>query len=638
MKMILGIFNILLHGLEKYRWLLFGLIYLFGFGVYKFACGATWLQSAFNAASLFTLTIDTNFPKAMEGATTLLYIAGLLAAFYTIASILSLLTKNFVDRNSVKAIIKESYILVCGLGKKGIAYVESEISVGNTKILVIEKDSQNPHIQEYRSKGIPVLIGDAKCATLLKDLNIQNVTHFVLMAGKDIDNMEIALALSDIMKSDTISPKKLFMHNDDRGLDKLYKEGGLLDDTAKLQIKMFSLARNSARLLFLEHDVDGCNRTYMQSDQEFGLVVVGNSPLAIEVIGQICEIAHLPNQNRVNIYCIDKNAEAFKQALNYRYTQIAQIPNINIEFIASEYDSCGFYELDLWHKNITNAMFCYHDAQVNLDIAAELTDRTYLKLIGDKKFDTKLHIAIYENRLLAQHIKNNQNHFKYFNVFAETMKMASRDMVIDEKFELIAKFIHSGYAENYNPNAKYEESKAIDSKWNDKARLSDRDSSRAQAYHIPVKLKALGLRMLNDASSKEGDNLLIHNREFLTKGEFADGLKKLGIDPQTLQQTTAKYDNWEIFQKEFRYFPVEFQLLAEKLIRSEKNRWNAHHYLKGWVYDAQKNKAIKRHDCLVPIEQMSTDTKYTVLYDLYSILYMPNLLASVEYEIVKDTL
>ncbi len=638
METIIKVLKRILGLLENYRWWIFGVIYLFGVGVYMFVCHAGLLASVHSAGALFALSVNTNFPDATAGHTTWVYAAGLLAAFYTVISVISLVAKKFIDKQSVIEATKESYILVCGLGKKASAYIESELDDDkNVKIIAIEKDAQNPNIEKYRAKGIAVEVADAKDADVLSALSVANTRHIVVLAGKDTDNLEIALALRAVFRKDDLAVRKLYMHIDDRGLDKFYKDGGLLDDSAKLEVKMFSMSRNGAKALFLKYAIDGDSRTYIDSDKPFSLVVAGYSKLAIEVIGQICELAHLPNENEVTIYCIDKDIETFKKVVEYRYQSIDDIPNIKLEYISLDDESQSFYTDGVWGNEITNIMLCYDDAQTNLDIAAELGDSTYLQEIIAKSLDRIIHIAIYDSKMLAQNIIDNEEHFKYYDVFAQTSQMASREMIVDEKFEMIAKCIHAGYEERYNKDAMFGDTASIDEAWYDKDMLINRESNHAQAYHIPMKLKALGLKRCK--SEKGQAELLMQNRSFLIEGDFAKELKTLGLDADALEVITKEYvgdGKWDKIPT-FSYFPKEYKLLIEKLIRSEHNRWNAHHYLKGWDHNKDKaNKPIKQHRCLITMAQMDDRDKYTCLYDIYSVLYIPNLLAKVGYEIVEE--
>lgn len=629
----------LLSVLESYRWWIFGLIYTFGVGVYYFVCKVEGIVAIYQAFALFAMSLTTVTTDGANGCNTWVYIAGLMAAFYTVISVISLVAKRYIDTHSVNVSVDKEYILVCGLGKKASAYIDSELQKAKQEdkkvnILAIEKDAQNPNIEKYRALGVAVKIADASDTNVLETLNMKNAKHIVALAGKDVSNLEIALSLSAVAKEKELEVKKLYMHIDDRGLDKFYKDGGLLDDNAKLEVKMFSMSRNGAKALFLEHAVDGESRKYVDSLLPFGLVVAGDSKLALEVIGQICELAHLPNENSVTIYCIDEDADAFQKAVEYRYANIDEIPTINVEYISLHHDDRSFYTHTVWNKELTNIILCYEDAQTNLDIASELADSTYLQKIMNENMKSKIHIAIYESKMIADNINNNEEHFKYFDVFAQTSQMASRDMIVDEKFEMIAQCIHAGYEMRYNPDAMFSDEAAIKKAWNKTAKLVDRVSNRAQAYHIPMKLKTMGLRI--KPSTMGVAELLLHNQKMYEASVLHDDLVALKLDKPSMLERTKELVGDNAWSTEgFEYFPEEYTTLMEKLLRAEHNRWNAHHWLKGWEVNAVKTPELKQHDCLVPLDDLPDAKRHTIIYDIYSVLYIPNLLTKVGYELVE---
>lgn len=624
----------ILHILENYRWWIFWFIYSFGVWVYYSMCKLSIIESIYQSLALFAMSI-ASIPNASQQCTFWLYIVGLLAAFYTAMSVISLVAKKFVETQSVLDVSKHNYILVCGLGEKASAYIESELKDNpNTAILVIEKDRHNANIAKYRNKGVAVKIADAKDRDTVNTLQLVHVTHMVVLAGKDIENMEIALALKDACKKEALTFKNLYMHIAQSGLEKFYKEGGLLDESDTLNIKMFSLYRNAAKSLFLAYDIDGIDRTYIDSDKAFGLVIAGYSTLAIELVGHICELAHFPNENHVTLYCIDTQDHRFQEMVTYKYPHIDKIPYISIEYISINHESKGYYTQPFWKQNITNIMLCSDNVQQNLDIASQLADSTYRQEIYNRSFKTHIHIALYQSHLLSQNISNNNAHFKYFNVFAQTEYMASKDMIIEEKFETLAKCIHAGYATEYNPHVQYGEKQHINEKWNHYARLTDRVSSRAQAYHIPLKLKALGMRIEANIQKDSVSTLLLYNKKLWNKTIIDDELKTLGISEENLKKMTEKSS---IREGTFSFFPTSFETMLEKLMRAEHNRWMAHHYLKGWEYNKEETtKALKEHRCLISMPKMDPRDKPSCLYDLYAVLYIPNLLAHTGYALKEE--
>ena len=112
-----------------------------------------------------------------------------------------------------------------------------------------------------------------------------------------------------------------------------------------------------------------------------------------------------------------------------------------------------------------------------------------------------------------------------------------------------------------------------------------------------------------------------------------------------LEQSRTGYDSihesslelekfWSNQDYEIKYLPLEYKTLFEKLIECEHERWNAFHYINGWEFSEEKNKGKKLHNCLKSIRDFKEkELQITILYDIYSILYLPNYLASAGYEI-----
>jgi len=93
-------------------------------------------------------------------------------------------------------------------------------------------------------------------------------------------------------------------------------------------------------------------------------------------------------------------------------------------------------------------------------------------------------------------------------------------------------------------------------------------------------------------------------------------------------------------QLEFHYFPKEYDTLFEKLLRAEHNRWIAmlvmmdnHYNPKAKDMEKEERKIKKVHHLMKPFEEFSDDEKPLVFYDIYPLLYIPEYLASLKYEL-----
>jgi hypothetical protein len=194
---------------------------------------------------------------------------------------------------------------------------------------------------------------------------------------------------------------------------------------------------------------------------------------------------------------------------------------------------------------------------------------------------------------------------------------------------LIAKLIHFDYGTIYQQDFLFDRTNIeIDEKWFRNSSPTDKVSNKMQSVHINIKLLALGLEKRKSIKSVK-ELLTINQSRFNKKLGYREITNN---DLLEYSKELEKCYSGDFF--EIKYFPTKFESLFEKLIRAEHNRWNAFHYLNGWRYNKVKNKKIKEHDCLLPLDKFDTDEiKLTVIYDIYSIVYIPNLLASAGFEI-----
>jgi len=93
----------------------------------------------------------------------------------------------------------KGHCVVIGLGNMGLTLVNDILSSEPQKakkLLVIEFDKNNPHIQELKDRGVMVLIGDASSASILQKAKIIDSDKIICFAGKDLINLEVAIQIA----------------------------------------------------------------------------------------------------------------------------------------------------------------------------------------------------------------------------------------------------------------------------------------------------------------------------------------------------------------------------------------------------------------------------------------------------------
>ena len=260
-------------------------------------------------------------------------------------------------------------------------------------------------------------------------------------------------------------------------------------------------------------------------------------------------------------------------------------------------------------------MIATTNEEKNLDIAINLQDTTYIKEIGHKKFNTKILFALEHNLGLGEEIDKNNQAFKNFYTFGNIRNTSTKEILIDEKLDLIAKLIHNDYK-----GEKDVIQRTSNINWLNTT-PHEQNANKTQAIHIDIKLLAFGLQRVK--SEKSLNELLKINRKlFDSKLEDSNKIE-------------AKLKNYKVAD-----FPTSFKTLFDKIARSEHNSWNAFQYLNGWEYSSQRNKDAKEHDCLQPLEDFDNDAiKKTYKYDMASVYYIPEYLARGGFEInnIKST-
>ncbi len=538
---------------------------------------------------------------------------------------LSFFIYRFSNYLAIASMIKKPYTLVVGMGENNRHYLNSE-SDNEKDIVVLEKDAENPYINRFITKGFGIKIGDILNQDIFEKLQLKNVESVIISTGSDKRNLEVLVRM--IAYFDELKHKRLYVHLEDFKLKSLFTEEIIGHKNS--EIVTFSFFELAVQKLLLEHSILGNKPEIVQTDEPFSVAIIGSGDLALQLVYQLTNLAHLPNENRLSIYVVDKNAEEFIERVKNSFIHIDKIATLELRAIEKEVLEADFYADPVWHKkNLTNIFITKEEEEENFNIALDFYNKCYIKSIGEGSFNGKVLFASYKHRELTKSINENREKFKNFYTFANASEIFKRDILLNEKFDPIAKLIHNGYGDVYKPNVLLELNSKIDEKWFQEASLSDKISSRMQGMHIDIKLLALGLKKVK--STKKPEQLLTLNQKI-----FREKLGDVDISDEELllySKELSKAYSGEKF--EVRYFPKKFNSLFEKLLRSEHNRWNAYHYLHGWRYSLVKNKAYKEHDCLLPLNKFDNpNIQLTVIYDIYAVLYIPNILAGVGYELV----
>ena len=397
--------------------------------------------------------------------------------------------KFFIHKN-----LSSNVIIVIGLCDKNRIYIDSELDL-NSKIIIVEQDKENIYLSDYmKTSNVSVLITNPKNQETLTKLNLEKKKHIIVSSGNDVDNIEIVSQILAVDKN-----VKIYVQIENRSLRYFHKENGLLQGS---NIKIYSYYEDASRELFKKYDIDGKNYEILSRNEEYSIVILGNTNLSYEVIFQACIMGQLPNENKLTIYCLDKNPKKFQKKVELNYTEIHNVPNIELKYIKFDIDSKLSSIKDFWYgRNLTNIFVCYEDEETNLGIAANLSNITYLKEIERKELKTNIILAIFNEYNISNCIKTNQNSFENFFTFGLTRDICTKEYLIDEIRDIRAKATNNIYNENASPSKQ--------KPWEERSYF-EKESNRASADHIKIKQKYLNID--NSDLGKEKLARCEHNR------------------------------------------------------------------------------------------------------------------------------
>lgn len=570
--------------------------------------------------------------------------AQFIAYIALLLTIVLALFKEWVILLKLKTLAQVKHTLVIGLGENNRTYLESELnSSSDGSFIIIEPDAGNIHAKYFMENGIGVFFGT------LDEYKVQfkHLSRVVISTGNDRANIEIAGKLIGMIPAEMT--KKSFgcttvvhIHLQNQDYKALFHQKILNNrKDLPLEFKPYSFNDETARALFEKHTILGNFHALAQRTTPYNIAIVGEGDLAERIIYHLCMLANLPNKNHLTIHCVNENPAAFISRLHSDSVNLSKITTVSFKEHELSLQDQSFYLSKLWKvDNLTNVFVCHDDENINLECVVNLHDKVYLQEAVQKTMKTKVHFAMYHNLELSRTINENREEFKEFFTFGDAKQICSKEHFIDEKYEKIAKSIHFGYAEVYKKNMLLyvddtKNGEEITRKWQNSTSFNKRESNRSQALHINTKLMSLGLKKVEvDIKNYSENELLQHNQKIMQSSRDKFEISDDEIVDISKRLYSKNEDDHEIIETFFTNIGV-MEDVYSKLVNAEHERWLAFHYLNGWSFNIHRNDKIKHHDCLLPFAKFSGfDRRKTIIYDLYSILYIPNYLASTGYRIV----
>jgi voltage-gated potassium channel Kch len=488
---------------------------------------------------------------------------------------LSALGLLFRDRmQQVRISFMRGHVVMCGLGKYvGLAFLR-DLRNKRIPVVVIESDATNPNIGLCRSLGAPVIVGDAQRRRTLQAARARRASRVLVVSADDAVNTQIVATWRGLRKRRSHQPRCLARISQPEFSLLLWIQE-LQRGDPELSIDFFNVDEICARLMLEKYPIDtDCNQPH--------ILVAHLDALGVWLVYHAARAWY---ENRADnnkaplvVTVLDDNPEERVEAL------LGQHPDLERK------DVCKFHRFATSAKGVDKLRDHHRDTVFSRAYVTAYHDHqalhTALKLRHTLPLGVSVVVALSRPRgvagLLDDVMKTEETSaLVNIDVFSTMERTCTAELVQGGSFELIAHAIHEHWRQE--PRAKGKS--AIT--W-EELDYSRKQSSRAQARDIPVKLRMVGC----------------------------------AITP--LRKWNAKG---------FTFKPEEVELLAIE----EHARWNDERTADGWKLDrslAEADPVRKLTPYLVPWKQLPPSI---AKYDLDFVEAIPAILASAGLQVVRTT-
>ena len=455
---------------------------------------AVFLNALYHTMQLFIL----HTPLFTGPIPWTLELARWLAALTTVMAVASvarrMLREELIDLQLHRA---NRHVVVCGLGRKGIEQVR-QLRQQRQPVVVIEQSPEAEHAEECRRLGVPIVAGDAAHPATLQEARVAQASALYALCPDDRTNCEIAAQVRHIPRSAAHGRLECHIHLGDVDLraalqETLSQHPGNND---RIHFQLFDVFEPEVRQLLihdlpLDHDGVGPHDL-----RPVHLVILGFGQMGQTLAVRAAQLGCFANRRRLCISVIDRHADQHRNALLFRHRHIGAV--CDLEFHSLEVMSPAAWDLlEIWCADcdcLTSVAVCFDDEPRALEIALQLRP-----LLDDGRVRLAIRLARESGlaHLLAEAQKQPgwSGHLRPFGMEERWGRLFNP---VTDPNEVFARRIHAEYERLTGQPAGAAPPDSGPPSHDDEvqrwlAQPEDfRESSRQQAAHIFIKLRAIG--------------------------------------------------------------------------------------------------------------------------------------------------
>ena len=459
----------------------------------------------------------------------------------------------------------KDHIIFFGVNRLSFDLIEKYRGAGKTVVAV--DDTANPFLRECAAAGAVTENGRVPGRGLLRRCAFHRAESIFLFHEDDAVNYEGATRIYEnlLLRSRQRRYVKCYLRCSNGSFKQLFLHHDLFTDPSDfLEVFFVDMNMLTARLLLHTNPPD-YQRISPESEKRVHIALVGFTGVAECILEHALRICRFANERKPAVTVFDPAADSAEKRLSAKKPEINEL--CDCRFIQTDIEGYEVIEEIGGIKKKPNELLSVYIC-IDNDMTALSVGINIRKCLVYTSFPLCIRVLRnYSIPKLISSISTTAVLFDNVQFFGSLEETASIDMIEGRRTDTLARTIH----EKYRAELKKESPADVGWHYLDETL---KDSNRAQADHIPVKLRAVGIpwkEAVEDAKSGHLDRML--------------------------------------------------ETHVELLGRMEHNRWIAERLLNGWRYGPVRDDKRKLHPHLVSWDELP---EYIKEYDRNAIRNIPD--------------
>jgi hypothetical protein len=422
-------------------WFVSMVVGFWGFALYYKGEGMDMSAWDLIYVTLQLFTVESGFVTG-ENVRWQLELARLMAPATTLYTAIAAFALIFQERIQLLRLrFLKDHTVICGLGRRGALLTRSFLDQ-HKDLVIIENDANNEGIDQCRSLGAIVLIGDGAEIETLAAARVMEAENLIAVCGSDGINAEIAMDARELVSERVKRPLKCVVEISDLELVQMLKGQEIAMGRAQgFRLEFFNTYMRGASAMLEEHPA------FSMGEVQPYILIVGMGRFGQSLVVHASRTwanTQKASGKKIRFLLVDKDPEDKKRLLilrNPMLNDVAEIETLSMNVQSSTFHEGEFLLDEDGGCSITRAYICLDD-----DSRALAAGLALLRHLRPCKVPIVTRM-VHEGGLarLIEAADGRENGFGILHSFGFVDRTCDPDLILGGTMEILARAVYQEY-------------------------------------------------------------------------------------------------------------------------------------------------------------------------------------------------